>query len=250
MQDMVQQDGNMLVYLLRQILQGQHDLLGRQDELAARLDAAVPPAFLRDYAPLRAALIEQRLGGLFLQADQQGAAEKASVQRQALQILLSANMSAQQANFVIDTVVAALGWYDEQVPQPVSPLPQRPVSRHVVEPYPVQPSDMSVATASQPIPPNMQMMPETSSVWCCRCGQAENHGRFCIRCGTSREQGEVDDAAFWDCICGQQGNHANFCISCGRSRAQGEVYYWRCACGQHNKGNFCTVCGIPRPANA
>lgn len=79
MQDMVQQDGNMLVYLLRQILQGQHDLLGRQDELAARLDAAVPPAFLQDYAPLRAALIEQRLGGLFLQADQQGAAEKASV---------------------------------------------------------------------------------------------------------------------------------------------------------------------------
>ena len=92
--------------------------------------------------------------------------------------------------------------------------------------------------------------PAAKQTWVCRCGHAGNKGNFCVHCGASRAEGEVDPSSFWTCICGHQGNKGNFCVHCGRSRSEGEAdpfSFWTCICGhQGNKGDFCVQCGRSR----
>lgn len=58
--------------------------------------------------------------------------------------------------------------------------------------------------------------------WDCACGQKGNTGKFCVRCGRSRADGETQGGP-WTCQCGTTGNTGKFCVGCGRSRTEGEV---------------------------
>ena len=46
----------------------------------------------------------------------------------------------------------------------------------------------------------------------------------------------------WTCACGNI-NKGKFCSECGRPAPSGE---WTCGCGHVNKGKFCSECGRPR----
>lgn len=50
----------------------------------------------------------------------------------------------------------------------------------------------------------------------------------------------------WKCECGAV-NTGNFCNVCGKPKPQ-EKAAWICSCGSSNVGNFCKDCGRPRPA--
>ena len=49
-------------------------------------------------------------------------------------------------------------------------------------------------------------------------------------------------AGAWKCRCGAH-NSGRFCTECGSPRPE----EWVCTCGTKNKSNFCTACGRPRP---
>ena len=75
-----------------------------------------------------------------------------------------------------------------------------------------------------------------AGTWKCECG-AENTGKFCSECGTTKPQQEE-----WICSCGAV-NTGKFCSECGSPRPAGK---WTCSCGAVNTGKFCAECGKPR----
>lgn len=55
----------------------------------------------------------------------------------------------------------------------------------------------------------------------------------------------------WDCSCGQRGITGNFCSNCGLKKPApvARADTWDCACGQKGiAGNFCSNCGAKKPA--
>ncbi len=52
----------------------------------------------------------------------------------------------------------------------------------------------------------------------------------------------------WTCKCGHADNRGKFCMECGSPRPSDAG--WTCGCGTVNQGKFCTECGAKKPAGA
>lgn len=52
----------------------------------------------------------------------------------------------------------------------------------------------------------------------------------------------------WTCKCGHADNRGKFCMECGSPKPSDAG--WTCGCGAVNQGKFCTECGAKKPAGA
>lgn len=247
--------------VLRAVLAEDRTLLARREDLLAAMEQRVTPGLMRDYRSFQKAIQGSTVGEMLLAADGASAEERERVCAQAIEVLDGLGMQERAALRVVRTLVQGLGWSDESAEE--SEDPARMAFDDLPEDFddvPYQDADAAIDAPAAEVSPvfDASPLPAVSTggqahSWICRCGHTGNQGNFCVRCGTSRAEGEVDPAAFWTCICGHHGNKGNFCVHCGRSRAEGEQtperpsLIWACRCGHHgNTGKFCTNCGASR----
>lgn len=60
------------------------------------------------------------------------------------------------------------------------------------------------------------------------------------------QQAQPQEEQGWRCSCGAH-NTGKFCSECGAEKPQTG---WTCSCGTVNKGKFCSECGKKKPAGA
>ncbi len=60
--------------------------------------------------------------------------------------------------------------------------------------------------------------------------------------------GQQPAASGWTCRCGKADNTGKFCSECGAPKPPEKS--WACSCGAANAGKFCAECGSPAPAGA
>lgn len=250
-----------LAEALRAVLAEDRTLLARREDLLAAMEQRVTPALMRDYRSFQKAIQGSTVGEMVLAADGASVEERKSVCAQAMEVLGGLGMQERAALRVVGTLVQGLGWSDEPAEEPEEP--ERMAFDDLPEDFddvPHQDADAVIDLPAAEVSPVLDVASSPAAPvearalsWTCRCGHVGNQGNFCVRCGTSRAEGEADPAAFWACICGHHGNKGNFCVHCGRSRAEGEQtperpsLIWVCRCGHHgNAGKFCTNCGASR----
>lgn len=251
-----------LAQILSAILAEDRTLLSRREDLLMLLEQRVTPALMRDYRSFQKALQGSTVGEMFLAADGATFDEQEQVRTEATEALLALGMQARAVQRVVDTLAQSLDWPDSEddvETDAVYTADAASADSDTADTFAISPQDADEAIWEQPAPDDMipaMVAPPPAQEWACRCGHTGNKGRFCVRCGTSRAEGEVaqpDPAALWTCICGHSGNKGKFCVKCGRSRQEGEQAatnvsrLWTCRCGHHdNRGKFCTACGAPR----
>lgn len=244
------QEVETLAEILARILAQDHSLLSRREEILSLLESQVTGAQMRDFRSFEKALLGTTIGESLYAADQRSAKEKIHAKASAEQALKSLGMQDQAIGRVISSITMALGWTEnleeaereEEISVPADEMPGNEIvySENASDAFSEDNAMESHSTTSGDLS------------WACCCGHIGNKGRFCVACGTSRDEGEVNSDNLWNCLCGKKNNHGRFCTQCGRSRVEGERLdadpeYWDCICGKkRNVGNFCTQCGKSR----
>ena len=113
-----------------------------------------------------------------------------------------------------------------------------------------QPMQQPVQQNVQQSAPQMRPAAQAAPVlgWTCKCGSADNRGKFCQECGSPKPA----DAG-WTCSCGTV-NQGKFCCNCGSRKPEGAPLYKCDKCGWEPEDpahppKFCPECGDPFDEN-